>query len=270
MRVLGFFLLFLVFLAITAPLEKLIMPYLRSASSAGVDISIGSARLALPAGLRVSDLRAASEGFDLDLESLYVGINRSFDARACGGSVRGRLQGSHLELALQSFDPSRCLRIGQVTFESPIDGTIELEGVSLFGMTLTPQTRARIDLRSSGGIFGGHLPLSGPHGPTLVPVGDWEFDDVVVKGSFEGGKLEVEEGHALTSGVQWELSGATLKPTQDASEELRIDFRARMVEDTPRANMLIGLLPKATVDKQGWRRYRLITSADGPKVIGLE
>ncbi|HYB97974.1 MAG TPA: type II secretion system protein GspN [Candidatus Limnocylindrales bacterium] len=272
MRILAFLILFLIFVAVTAPLEKLITPYLSSLAAAGVDVRIGSARLALPAGLRVSDVRASSEDFDFDvgLDSVYVGINRSFDIDACGGTVRGRLQGDRLEMSMRGFDPSRCLRIGQVTLESPIDGTVELQGLSVFDLRLRPDSRASIDLRSAGGIFGGHLPFIGPQGPTLVPVGDWEFGDVVMRGRFEGGRLLVEEGHALTSGVQWELTGATLKPADGDTEELRIDFRARMVEESPRANMLMGLLPKATADADGWRRYRLVTTAGGPKLIGLQ
>ena len=266
MRFLAFLILFVIFVAVTAPLEKLIAPWLSRLNPYGVDVRIGSARLSLPAGLRVTELQAEGTDFDVDLDSVYFGIDRSFDVAACGGTMRGHVRGDALAVQVHSFDPSRCLRIGQITLESPIDGTIEVDGVSLLDLRLRPDSRARIDLHSAGGIFGGHVPMMGPEGPTLMPVGDWEFGDIALRGTFEAGRLRVEQGHALTSGVRWELTGATL----GRSNELRIDFRARMVEDTPRAKTLIALLPPATADSEGWRRYRVVTADGAPKLLGLE
>ena len=148
-----------------------------------------------------------------------------------------------------------------------LDGSMSVSGVDLLHPVFGSDASAHIDVSSDGGIFRGVLPHAGSGGADL-PLGEWEFSELVLRATLSGGELSVEEGHTLTSGVRWELLGATL-PSSDARGGLKVDFRARQVEDNPRSRALIGLMPKTTVGADGWHNFRVVGSMNSPRVIGL-
>lgn len=193
-----------------------------------------------------------------------MGITRSFEAEACGGRLSGNFRGGKIALDFDGVDPSRCVRVGKLALESNLAGSLNLEGIDVARLADAGSSTARIDLQSDGGRFSGTLVGAGRDGSD-VPLGEWEFEQLVLHAVLKKGELEVEEGHTRTSGVEWELLGAKLPPP-DSRSGLRIDFRARQAEDTPRSRALIGLLPRANPDASGWRNYRVSGSLASPRV----
>lgn len=260
---------FVIGLVLTAPLERWLLPVIRDPlADAGAQLRVGELRFALPLGVRATDVSIDTPGGGVSLESFYVGLTRSFDATGCGGRLNGKLGGQSLELNLSGVDPSRCLRVGKLALESTLDGAISLDGIDLLGSAASPFQRARIDVTSEGGIFRGILEHAGKGGED-VPLGEWEFSDLVLRATVEDGEIKVEEGRTMTTGVEWEVLGGKL-PSAASKNGLRIEFRARPVGDTPRARALIGLMPKAPADTGGWHNYRVTGSLAAPRVIGVE
>ena len=269
MRILLFVVAFVVGVVLLAPLERWLLPALRAPlASANVELRVDSLRLALPAGIRATGVVVQTDGAGLDIDSLYVGITGAFEADACGGRVGGRIGRESVSIDLSGVDPSRCLRVGKLSVESRLDGSLSLDGIDLLRPGTGASTSARISVTSAGGVFRGILPHAGTGGADL-PLGEWEFTDLVVRATLAGGELDVEEGHALTSGVEWQLLGARV-PAAEGKSGWRIDVRARQVDDAPRSRALIGLMPKATRDALGWRNYRITGSLAAPRVIGIE
>lgn len=259
---------FAIGLVLTAPLERWLLPAVRDPlAAAGAELRVGGLRFALPLGVRATDVGIDMRGLGISFDNFYVGLTRSFTADACGGHLSGQLSGRSLHVDLAGIDPSRCLRVGKLALESTLDGTVSVDGIDLRHPGPDGIGRAHIDVTSEGGIFGGILEHAGRDGSD-VPLGEWEFNDLVLKASIEDGKLEIEEGHTMTSGVEWEVVGGSL-PSAGSKNGLRIDFRARQVEDTPRSRALIGLMPRAPADGNGWHNYRVTGSLASPRVIGV-
>jgi type II secretion system protein N len=268
-RALLFFAVFVVAVLLMAPLERWVLDAVRPPLEAvGAELRIGSLRLALPAGIRASDVGIEAEAGGLDIDSLYVGITRAVEAEACGGKIRGHVGRQSLTFDLDGIDPSRCLRVGKLALESTLSGRVSVDGVDLLEPRADAPMRARVDVTSSEGLFGGILEHAGRDGSD-VPLGEWEFNDLVLHATFDRGQLDIEEGHATTSGVLWELVGAKL-PSGDDRSGLRVDFRARQVEDNPRSRALLGLLPKGTADAAGWRNFRVTGSLGSPRVVAVD
>jgi len=269
MRVLLFVAAFLIAVLLTAPLDRWVLDAARRPLAAvGAELSVESVRLALPAGVRATSVGIDMDEAGIDIDSFYVGLTRNFEADACGGHIRGSIEDHSISVELDGVDLSRCLRVGKLAVESALDGTLKLDGIDLWNSRLGDAASARIDLTSEGGMFRGSLEHAGQGGADL-PLGEWEFNDLVLHASLTGHELTVEEGHTLTSGVEWELLGAKL-PSPESRNGLRIDFRTRQVEDTPRSRALIGLMPKAAADASGWRNYRVTGSLASPRVIVLD
>jgi len=265
MRLLLFAVAFVIGIALTAPLERWILPRLRGPLAAvGADLRVDKLRFALPFGLRASGVGLETAAAGIGIDSLYVGLTRSFAGEACGGKVDGHIGSRSLSMHLSAFDPSRCLHVGKLELESALDGSLSVDGLELLRPVPDDTTAAHIDVSSSGGVFRGVIPRAGSGG-TDLPLGEWEFSDLVLRATLARGELTVEEGHTNTSGVEWELIGAAL--SSKARGGLRVDFRARQVEDTPRSRALIGLMPRATVDSGGWRNYRVVGSLAAPRVV---
>jgi hypothetical protein len=265
-RALLFVVAFVVGVAMIAPLERWVLPFLRPPLAAfGADLQLESLRFALPAGLRAGDVRidAADLGFHAD--SVYVGLPRRFQVEACGGHASGSFTAHSLELDASSLDLSRCLRVGKLELAAPLDMTLGVDGLDVFDSV---GASAAVSLTSPGGVFRGVLEHAASDGSD-VPLGEWEFTDLVLKARLAGGELLVDEGHTLVSGVEWELVGASL-PGPGSRSGLKVDFRAREVEDTPRARALIGLMPRSARDKSGWHNYRVVGSLASPRVIGVD
>jgi hypothetical protein len=266
MRILLFLVAFAIGVLLLAPLDKWLLPHLKGPlADAGAELRMDGLRFALPAGLRGTGIGIETDGGGIDIDSLYVGILRDIDATACGGTIRGRVGRDEISLNLSRVDPSRCLRIGKLALESTLDGTVSLSGIDLLRPIIGRDTSAQIDVTSDGGIFRGVIPHAGAGG-TDLPLGEWEFTDLVLKATLANGELTVDEGHTLTSGVEWELLGASL-PSSDSRGGLKVEFRAKQVEDNPRSRALIGLMPKTTPDASGWHNYRVVGSMNSPRVV---
>jgi type II secretion system protein N len=269
LRALLFLVAFVVGVTLSAPLERWLLPFVQGPlRDSGIELHLESLRFALPAGLRARGLHVSTPAAGADVESLYVGITRAFVAEACGGTLDGQVRGDSIVLRLRGVDLSRCLRNQAARLEGTLDGSISVEGMSWRSPGITRNLRAEIELRSPGGVFSGTVPAGGATG-SATPLGEWEFSDLVLEASLLGGELSVREGTARTGGVEWELLGATFRETAGRTD-VRLDFRARQREDTPRSRALLGLLPQAGENPQGWRRYRVVGSLGATRVIGLQ
>ena len=268
MRLLLFLAAFVIAVLLTAPLERWLLDATRGPLAAvGAEMRVASLGLALPAGVRAVGVGIETEEAGIDIDSFYLGLSRAFEAEACGGHIRGRIYSESILIDLEGVDPSRCLRVGKLALQSPLEGSVKLDGIDVWNSRLGASPGARIDLTSSGGVFGGILAHAGQEGAD-VPLGEWEFSDLVLRASLAKGELTVEEGRTLTSGVEWQLVAAKLPPP-NSHGALRIDFRARQVEDTPRSRALIGLMPKSAADAGGWHNYRVTGSLASPRVIAV-
>lgn len=269
MRALLFVVAFVVALLATAPLERWVLDAVREPlAAAGAELSVGSVRLALPAGVRATDVSVTAGDAALDLDSLYVGITRWFEAEACGGRLEGSLRGGALALEFHGVDPSQCLRVGRLELASSLDGAFAIDGLDVARLAEAGPGVARLDVTSDGGTFGGILVGAGQGGADL-PLGEWEFQDLVLHATLADGRIDVREGHAETSGVLWELLDVEL-PSRDRRGALRVEFRTRQIEDTPRSRALVGLMPRATADAAGWRNYRVAGTLASPRVVAAD
>lgn len=272
MRILLFVVAFLVALAASAPLERWILPLVeKPLAGAGVELHVDGLRLALPAGIRATGINLDTRDGGADVDSLYVGIGRTFDAEACGGRVSGSFSRDSLDVKLDAVNPSRCVRIGKLSLETTLAGSVSVDGVDFLDPRPSPDLGGTIDLRAASGVFRGILENAGRGGEDL-PLGEWEFTDLVLKARLSNGRLTVDEGRTNTSGVQWEVLSVELPRLGDSSGKggLRVDFRARAATDSPRAKALLGLMPKAAEDKAGWRNYRVVGTLTAPRVVGVE
>ncbi len=266
LRALLFVAAFVVALLLTAPLERWVLDAAREPLAAtGAELSVRSVRLALPAGVRATGVSVAAGQNGLDVDSLYVGITRWFEAEACGGRLEGSFRGGTLALEFHGIDPSRCLRVGRLELASSLDGALVLDGIDVARPTEAGPSGARLDVTSGGGTFGGILVGAGQGGADL-PLGEWEFEDLVLHATLEDGRLDVREGRAETSGVVWELLDVQL-PSRGA---IRVGFRTRQLEDTPRSRALVGLMPRAAADAAGWRNYRVTGTLASPRVVAAD
>jgi hypothetical protein len=268
-RILLFLAAFCIAVLLTAPLDRWVLDAARGPlATVGAELHVGSLGLALPAGLRAAALGIETQDAGITVDSLYVGLSRSFEADACGGHIRGQIGSESIEIDLEGVDLSRCLRVGKLALESPLEGSLKFDGIDVWNSRLGASPSARVDLTSSGGVFRGILEHAGQDGADL-PLGEWEFSNLVLHASMSGGEVKVEEGHAVTNGVEWELL-AVKAPSLDTHNGLRVDFRAKQVEDNPRSRALIGLMPKTAVDAGGWRNYRVTGSLSSPRVIAVD
>lgn len=80
---------------------------------------------------------------------------------------------------------------------------LAVDGLDVLDPRPDAPVRARVDLTSSGGTFGGILEPAGRDG-NHVPLGEWEFTDLVLHATFDRGELDVEESHAETTGATFE------------------------------------------------------------------
>lgn len=269
MRILLFVVAFAIALAASAPLERWILPLVRRPlADAGIDLRVENLRLALPAGIRAGGIVLEGRDAGADVDSLYVGLGRTFDADACGGRITGHFTGRSVAVDLAGVNPSLCLRVGKLSLETPLAGSIVVDGIDLFAPRFDAGIDGRIDLAAPSGVFRGILEHAGPGGEDL-PLGEWEFSDLVLRATVSKGRLSVHEGRANTSGVQWEVLSVEI-PGDGGKGGLRVAFRARAAGDGPRAKALLGLMPKAAEDASGWRNYRVVGSLAAPRVVGVE
>jgi type II secretion system protein N len=269
LRLLLFVVAFAIALASSAPLERWVLPYVRGPlSEAGIELRVESLRLALPAGIRADGIVLEGRGTSADLDSVYVGLGRTFDARACNGHLAGSFTSRSFELALDRVNPTHCLHVGKLSLETVLSGSFAASGFDLSSSGDWSGVEGRVNLSAPAGVFRGILEHAGRGGEDL-PLGEWEFQDLVLKARLSKGRLAIEEGRTNTSGVQWEILAVEL-PGAGGKGGLRIDFRARAADDGPRARALLGLMPKSAEDASGWRHFRVVGSLSSPRVVAAD
>jgi hypothetical protein len=80
----------------------------------------------------------------------------------------------------------------------------------------------------------------------------------------------VNRARARAEGVEWQVSKARVGPRTAGSARVSVDVRARRIDESPRSKAVLGLLPRAAEDAEGWRRYRVSGTLSAPKLIGLK
>jgi hypothetical protein len=147
-KTLPFVLLFIVFLVWTFPHGLLVERILKSRlSELSIAVSTGDVALTWPPGYRIEHLSLSNDTYGVDIDSLhmdlYLGGGVSFDADACGGSVRGKLEsepkeaeirardgdGKRLEFIFDEVDPDSCLRLGSIAVDGTFGGELRLVGL---------------------------------------------------------------------------------------------------------------------------------------------
>ncbi len=287
-RALPFTLLFLAFLVWTFPHRLLVESLLKNRlHELDVTVTTGSAGLTWPPGYGVEEVSLARDPYRLEIESvhidLYFGGGLAFDADACGGTVRGRLKaeprdrkviardgpGKRLEFLYNSIDPAACLQLGTIGLAGKFDGELRLVGLGAGrGAVGAVAENGRMILEARDGLVSGSLPSRGAAGP--VPIGEWQFQRLRAELKLVRGDLIVERANARAEGVEWEVTGGRIGPAVGDTARINIELRARPVDESARAKAMLGLLPKAGTDPQGWRRYRLTGTLSTPRFIGLK
>ncbi|MFT4570706.1 MAG: hypothetical protein ACI8TX_001363 [Hyphomicrobiaceae bacterium] len=267
-RVFAFIALVFVFAALTFPQERVILGFIEQPlREAKIDLRLDGASFALPLGWQANGVGLDGDGFGINLESVYIGLLRTIDIRGCGGSIQGDLDGTDdLEIEFAGIDPSRCLRIGDAHLEGAFSGEAHFIGLRQTGVLSLGHT-GFIRLRTDGGILSGRLPTD--DSVVGVEIGEWEFGEIDIDLALTEGRLEVRHGHALASDVAFEVLAGKAWEGLRAKPEIEFEFRARPIEQAARAKAIIGILPRAEPDYDGWRRYKISGRVDNLKMIGL-
>jgi hypothetical protein len=267
-RAFAFLFLVLLFVALTFPQERFLLSLLEEPlRESKIDLRLGGASFALPAGWQADDIALDGEGFGLNLDSVYLGLTKTLDIRGCGGWLAADLDGrDDLTVDFGDLDPSRCLRIGDARLEGRFEGEVHLLGIGRYGL-LALGNSGSIRLRSNGGTLSGRLPAD--DSAAGVEIGEWEFGEIDVDIDLHEGALEVREIRAVASGVAFEGLGGRAWEGLRGDTEVELEFRAKPVEETARAKAILGMLPRAEAGYDGWRRYRLTGHPGDFKLIGL-
>lgn len=288
-RVLPFLALFIIFLVWTFPHGLLVERILKSRlSEFDIAISTGDVSLTWPPGYRVENVSLHKGAYGVDIDSLhmdvFLGGGVSFDANACGGSLRGLLEaeprdadvraregdGKRLEIIFDDVRPGSCLRLGAITVDGTFGGELRLVGLGKGTGAVGPLAAGGALLfEARDGMISGHLPPAAD-GSDGAPIGEWRFGRMSAETSIDHGDLIVEVGSARAEGVEWQVTRARLGPRSTGSARISGDVRARRIDESPRSKAVIGLLPKAGEDAEGWRRYRVAGTLSAPKLIGLK
>ncbi len=260
------FLLFLVLLAacvvLTFPHETVLQRFLvPRLESLGVSATFDEAGPALPLGVRARGVRLVRDGYGIDVDSLYLGATGSLDAEVCGGRVTGHISSaSTFDVQLSDIDPSTCAAFRGLTLSGDFDGELTFD---------LPESAGVLRLHGKEGTFGGALPLSGSSA-SETPIGEWDFEEVLVEAKLEDDRLTLERAQAAAGGVTWVATRGTVERPLSPTPELDVEFRARAEQGSGSGRALVGLLPKATESAEGWRRYRVLGRADKLRLIGLK
>ncbi len=264
-RLLVFAALLALFAAVTFPHERLLASVLRAGlSPRGVQVSLLSARPAFPFGYRVGGLRLAKDGYELNLQSAYLGLFGGFHTDYCGGSIEGNFTGpDDFQLRLLDGDPAKCVRLGFLSLSGDFNARIDVT-----------DGNGSMELEANDGSVSGHLPLANADGRGIskagMAIGEWEFDAVSAKGRLSNGKLEIESAEARAAGLQWHLTRGHISRRDDGSYQTDLYFKVRAADSSAKARVLLGLLPKATENTEGWRSYRLSGPLGRPRLLGLK
>jgi type II secretion system protein N len=285
-RTLVFVVLMLAFLVWTFPHRRVVERMLaRRLEGVPVDVTMGDVHPALwPPGYTLSDVHIRSQGVTVSLDSAQIDVlfGSGVQARACGGTLHGVLseprggKPGSLQMRFDGLNLSKCVQGSPISVTGAFGGELQLEqlgdgqGGALLGRTAA---RGSLAAEGSGGTLSGYLPaVPGAIGDAggAKPIGSWEFARVALHARLERGELLVEDAAADAEGVHWELSNGRLAPGAAGRTRLSAEIKARAVDDTPRAKAMLGILPRAGTDAEGWRNYRVTGSLDSPKIVGLK
>jgi type II secretion system protein N len=285
-RLLVFVVLLMAFVVWTFPHRRVVDRMLaRRLEGIPVDVAMGGVRPTLwPPGYTLSDVSVRSRGVTISLNSAQIDLlfSSGVRAHACGGTLDGDFtepstgKPGNLRLRFNGVDLSSCVKGFPISVTGAFAGQLQLEGLgSGPGGSLLGRTAARGSLAIEGtsGTLSGYLP-SAPNASgesdVAKPIGSWEFARVALHAHLERGEILVDDASADAEGVHWDVSAARLAPGNTGRTRLSAELKARAVDDTPRAKAMIGILPRAGVDAEGWRSYRISGTLDSPKIVGLK
>ncbi len=286
-RTLAFVALLIAFVFWTFPHRMIVERALSNRlGGTGVAYSIDEISWAWPVGYRLDGVTLGTATYSTKLDSLWMGLGifsrrLDFEAAGCGGQLEGSIdgdpQGRRLSVVFSDIDPSSCARLDALVVGGRIDGALTLAGLGggqrtgVLGRTAASGT---IEVNANGGTVSGHLPSRAPAKadgtPTGLAIGSWEFNDAHLKAHVnDGNDLVVDTFTARAEGVEWRVASGSLLGGQGGRVGVNASMEARRLDESGRSKAIIGLLPKAGENDQGWRRYRLSGTLDAPKIIGL-
>ena len=230
-----------------------------------------------PPGYRIGDVVFEAIGAKVTLDAVELGLwpGSKLSARACGGSADATTREGGLQLRFEDVDPAACVN-APVKLSGSFAGGLDLVGLGTgpAGSVLGRAAReGSLSLEGTAGTLSGHLP-SAPGTPapesTGRPIGTWEFERAGLAAHLESGDVVVDQASAEAEGVKWEMAEFRLSQGPGARTRVNAELRARRLDDSPRSKALLSLLPRASENAEGWRRYRISGTVDEPKVIGLK
>ena len=250
------------------------------------DITLGDVSLCWwPPGYTLRDVRVRASGYTVVIESvdLQLLFGSAVRAHACGGSLTGafasasRAAPGTITLRFEGLNPALCVEGSPVTVTGSFTGTLALAsaagGRGTGSVTATALEQGSLTLEGTDGSVSGYLPVTSDGAAvaeTARPIGSWEFHHAELHARLQRGEVVFEDASADAEGVHWELSQGRLTPGLGGKPRVVADLRAHRVDDSPRAKAILGVLPRAGEDAEGWRRYRITGTLDAPRVIGLK
>jgi type II secretion system protein N len=255
---------------------------------AGTDvrISIDNVSWAWPVGYWLEGVDIGTDTYSTNLDAIRVGLSifsqeLDFEATGCGGTLEGSItrddEGRHLWVEFTGIDPSSCAKLDALIVGGSIDGRLDLRDLGAgrrTGVLGRTAARGTLQAHARDGTVSGHLPSRSPATqdgtPSGLPIGSWEFNDARLEAHVDENKdVVVDAFTARAEGVEWRVTSGSLFGGQAGRVGISVSMQARRLDDTSRSKAIIGLLPKAGENDEGWRRYRISGSLDSPKMIGL-
>ncbi len=283
--------LLLLFLIWTFPHEQLVRRLiLPRAAALGVGLTFDDVSFGFPFTYTLSGVEVTRGAYRVTLASTRLGFGLdgdvSLDINACGGELSGRLSredspqaGNALNLyvSFEGVNPGLCLDLGSLEVRGRFDGELQLAGLATSGPRgrALPAGSGALNLKSDSGKISGALPAAPARRGTTAqrpgfPLGEWTFSNLEAASTLQAGTVNISKLNMYVEGVEWRLTKGKLSPATSGETRLRCDLRARKVEDDARSKALLGLLPKAGEDRDGWRRYTLTGTLSAPKLVGLK
>ena len=287
-RALGFGALFVAFLVWTFPHELVVRRLLTSRlTGSGVEVTLTAARPQLwPIGYRLDGVSVARDGLKAEIDTLRVGFGFTgglrFDADACAGVLHGTVargrnadggRSRNLEMRFDDVDPSTCVELTGPAVDGKFSGVLMLEGLGKGSQSAEIAKAGSLALDGREGSLSGYLPSARPaKSPGKhrepQPIGRWEFTSVHVDAKLADGRIVIEQGEAEAEGLAWETGDAKIDLSR-ATPRLDVQLRAKRLDDSARSKAILALLPKA-VEKDGWRRYRIVGTTSSIQLAGLK
>ena len=250
----------------------------RPLNARGWTVELARVRPAWPPGYVLSDVILTTGGFRLTVDRLHAGRLwngvRRIDARLCHGhlmlDLRKEDAGVDLHGVFEGIDPSTCVESSALTLAGTFDGTIDARGIlparSPGGIPLVSSGRFAVD--AAEGRISGDLP--GAAGRPELSIGNWAFRDLHLEGMIEPARITLRRTRAEAEGVEWRIDQLTVALAEPiVSSRISGGFRGRRLDESVRSKAMLGLLPKATEQRDGWRRYRISGTAAQPRLVGL-